>query len=310
MAAAIVTKRLLSIAKAGALAAALGFGAWLLLADMSGVHVYTGGAPPATAASRPARIALVLGGGGPRGFAHVGVLKVLERHHVRPDIIVGSSMGALIGALYSAHPDARELERMVVDADLQGSWRDLTLVRRPWFKGDQLERLLRSRLGDRPLQSLAIPTIAVATDAGSGEPVAFSVGDAVTAVRASTAVPGTFKRVGIGGREYFDGDVTAPVPVSLARAAGARFIIAVDVMCHPSEMQEVMRDYPDLIISDYFRHAINLRELPVADAVISPRLGFYAGFSRAERIRFIAAGEAAAEAAMPALKRQLEGLPP
>ena len=279
---------------------------WFALADRESVHIYSGASPPASAVSaNPVRFALVLGGGGPRGFAHVGVLKVLEKNGIVPDLIVGSSMGALVGAMYAAKPNAAELENLIVDANLNWSWRDLTLVRRPWLKGDELQQLLRDRLGTQALQFLSIPTIAVATDARTGEPVAFSRGDAATAVRASTAVPGTFKRVGIGGREYFDGDITAPVPVRIARDAGARVVVAVDVMCHPSEMIEIMRDYPDLILSDYYRHALNLRDLPLADLVISPRLGFYAGFSREERVRFIAIGEAAATAALPALQKLL-----
>ena len=126
-----------------------------------------------------------------------------------------------------------------------------------------------------------------------------------SAVRASTAIPGTFKRVRIGDGEYFDGDISAPVPVAFARTAGAEFIIAVDVMCHPSEMLEVLRDYPELFLSDYYRHAINLRDLPGADVVISPKLGYYAGFSLEERARFIAIGYAAGQAAIPEIERQL-----
>jgi NTE family protein len=280
---------------------------WWWIADHDGVHVYAGASPPrpaSDAAKRPIKMALVLGGGGPRGFAHIGVLKVLEREGIAPDIIVGSSMGALIGVLYGAKPDAKALEAFAIDAPLM-SWRDLTGVRSPWLKGDQLEQMLRGRLGSSRLQSLAIPALAVVTDVSRGEPVAFADGDAAIAVRASAAVPGTFKRVAISGTEYFDGDISAPVPVRIARQTGAKIVLAVDVMNHPADMPAQMRDYPELILSDFYRHAINLRELPEADVVISPRLGFYAGYSREERIRYITAGEAAAEAALPELKRRL-----
>ena len=287
---------------------------WWSLADFETVSKYTGAAPPRLAAvppdaGTPTRVALVLGGGGPRGFAHVGVLKAFEAAGIVPDIIVGPSMGALIGALYAAKPDAAALEALILDTDISPSVGDLTLTTRPWLKGNQIEQLLRDQLGLQQLQALRIPMVVVATDVSSGVPVAFSSGDAVTAVRASTAVPGTFKRILIEGREYFDGDITAPVPVSLTRALGARVIIAVDVMCHPAEMLEVMRDSPDLIMSDFYRHAINLRELPGADIVISPRLGYYAGFSRKERQRFIAIGEAAAKKAIPAIRQRLEANP-
>jgi NTE family protein len=283
---------------------------WLILADFGKVHVYSGDAPPRTAAfTQPVSVALVLGGGGPRGFAHVGVLKALEQEGIKPDVIVGSSMGALIGVLYAANPDAAALESVIVDAELAWSWRDMTLTNRPWLKGDQVEDVLRHRLATRTLESLAIPAMVVATSVETGEPVAFTAGDAVTAVRASTAVPGTFKRVSIAGHEFFDGYITAPVPIRLARQSSARVVIAVDVMCHPSEMLTELRDYPDLMLSDYYRHAINLRDLPHADMVIAPRLGYYAGFSREERRRFMRIGENAAKDAMPKLKQLLKSEP-
>ncbi len=285
----------------------IGFVLWFALADRERVHIYAGDAPPQPAAiTQPIKFALVLGGGGPRGVAHIGVLKVLEKNGIVPDLIVGSSMGAMMGVLYAANPDANALERLAVDFDTTSAWRDLTLTRNPWLKGDQLEAILRTRIGTKPLQSLPIRAVAIATSVDDGEPIAFARGDAATAVRASAAVPGTFKRVQIGGREYFDGDIAAPVPVRIARNAGARIVVAVDVMCHPSEMREAMYDVPELIISDYYRHAINLRELPQADLVISPRLGIYANFSLEHRLRFIAIGEQAATDALPALKKLLQ----
>ena len=280
--------------------------AWWAFADRSSVHLYVGGNPPTPfTLVRTTRIALVLGGGGPRGMAHIGVLKALEEAAIRADLIVGSSMGALIGALYATRPDALELEGQIMTVDLRAGWRDLTLSRRPWLKGDYLETWVRDRLNFKSLEQLSIPMVAVVTSVETGAAVALTRGDAATAVRASTAIPGTFKRVRIGDVEYFDGDISAPVPVSLARAAGAEFIIAVDVMSHPSEMPTDLRDYPDLFLSDYYRNAINLRDLPGADVVISPKLGYYAGFSLEERARFIAIGYAAGQAAIPEIERQL-----
>ncbi len=280
--------------------------AWWAIADHSSVHTYAGGNPPVAATpARTVRIALVLGGGGPRGLAHVGVLKALEEAAIRPELIVGSSMGALIGVLYAATPDARELETLVMAVDPRAGWRDLTLSRRPWLKGDYLEARVRERLNGKSLEQLPIPMVAVATNVETGVPVAFTRGDAAVAVRASTAIPGTFKRVRIGDAEYFDGDISAPVPAAFARTAGAEFIIAVDVMSLPSEMPTDFRDYPELFMSDYYRYAINLRELPGADVVISPKLGYYAGYSLEERARFIAIGYAAGQAAVPEIQKQL-----
>lgn len=278
---------------------------WLTFADRQAVHVYRGEHPPRSRpASEPVNLALVLGGGGPRGFAHIGVLKVLEAEGIRPDLIVGSSMGAIVGSAYSRLGKATDLESGLL-ASAPPWWRDLTLTRRPWFKGDWLEAQLRITLQDARLEDLPLRIFAVATHAEAGEPVAFSHGDAVTAVRASAAVPGLFKRVGIAGQEYFDGDISAPVPVGIARMNGARIVIAVDVMSHPDAMPYEMRDYPELSLSDYYRHAINRNELRQADVVIQPVIGYYIGTGGEDRQRAIAAGEVAARAALPAIRAAL-----
>lgn len=270
---------------------------WLLFADRQSVHVYRGEHPPHTNPStEPVNLALVLGGGGPRGFAHIGVLKVLEAEGIRPDLIVGSSMGAIVGSAYARLGKAEDLESGLL-ASTPHWWRDLTLTRRPWFKGDWLEAQLRATLQNARLEDLPLRIFAVATHAETG--------DAATAVRASAAVPGLFKRVGIAGQEYFDGDISAPVPVSIARMNGARNVIAVDVMSHPDGMPYEMRDYPELSLSDYYRHAINRNELRQADTLIQPVIGYYIGTGSEDRRRAIAAGEVAARAALPAIRAAL-----
>ena len=294
------------------LAVALGV-AWIVLADRGAVYEYRGSAPPsagALALAKPPRLILVLGGGGPRGFAHIGVLKVLERAGIVPDLIVGSSMGSLIGTLYGADPNAARLEARLLQLNPLLFWRDLTLVRRPFLKGDMLENMVREAVGGKSLAVLAIPVVVVVTDVQSGAPLAFTDGDTAVAVRASTAIPGIFKRVRIAGREYFDGDISAPVPVRTARALGARVVIAVDVMSHPSDMPEEMRDYPDLMLSDFYRLAINLRDLGQANVVISPRLGYYSGWSREKHEHDIAVAESAARVALPAIRKALNVDPP
>lgn len=287
--------------------------AWVALADRNPVYEYRGKAPPragALATARPPRLVLVLGGGGPRGFAHIGVLKVLEKEGIVPDLIIGSSMGSLIGVLYGADPNATRLEARVLQVNPRLFWRDLTLVLRPYLKGDALENLVREAVGGKSLPALTIPVVAVVTDVQSGAPLAFTGGDAAAAVRASTAIPGIFKRVRIAGREYFDGDISAPVPVRAARELGARVVVAVDVMSHPSQMPPEMRDYPDLILSDFYRYAINLRDLEQADIVISPNLGYYSGWSREKHEQDIAVAESAARAALPAIRKALNVDPP
>ena len=289
------------------LGVALGI-AWFALADRSPVHEYHGDAPPSSGplvTTKPPHLVLVLGGGGPRGFAHIGVLKVLEQEGIVPDLIVGSSMGSLIATLYGADPNAARLEARALQMNPRLYWRDLTLVRSPYLKGDLIENLVREAVGAKSLAALTIPVVAVVTDVQTGAPLAFTAGDAAAAVRASTAIPGTFKRVRIAGREYFDGDISAPVPVRAARALGAGVVIAVDVMSRPSDMPEEMRDYPDLMLSDFYRYAINLRDLEQADVVIAPRLGYYSGWSREKHERDIVVGEAATLAALPAIRKAL-----
>ena len=289
------------------LGVALGI-AWFALADRSPVHEYHGDTPPSSgllAAAKPPHLALVLGGGGPRGFAHIGVLKVLEQEGIVPDLIVGSSMGSLIAALYGADPNAARLEARALQMNPRLYWRDLTLVRSPYLKGDLIENLVREAVGAKSLAALTIPVVAVVTDVRTGAPVAFTDGDAPAAVRASTAIPGTFKRVRIASREYFDGDISGPVPVRTARSLGARVVIAVDVMSRPNDMPEEMRDYPDLMLSDFYRYAINLRDLEQADVVIAPRLGYYSGWSREKHLHDIAAAESATHAALPEIRKAL-----
>ena len=283
-------------------------GLWLALADRNPVYEYRGDAPPVAGPSVTAKapkLILVLGGGGPRGFAHIGVLKVLEQEGIVPDLIVGSSMGSLIGVLYGADPNAARLEARVLEVNPRLYWRDLTLVPSPYLKGDLVENLVREAVGGKSLNALAIPVVAVATDVQTGAPVAFTGGDAAAAVRASTAIPGTFKRVRIGGREYFDGDISSPIPVRTARELGARVVIAVDVMSRPSDMPEEMRDYPDLMLPDFYRNAINLRDLAQADIVIAPRLGYYSGWAREKHEQDIAVAESATRAALPEIRKAL-----
>ena len=281
---------------------------WLALADRNTVYEYRGNSPPVASppgTAKAPKLILVLGSGGPRGFAHIGVLKVLEREGIVPDAIVGSSMGSLIAVLYGADPNAARLEARALEMNPRLLWGDLTLAFRPYLKGDLVERLAREAVGGKSLNALAIPVVAVATDVQTGTPVAFTDGDAATAIRASTAIPGTFKRVRIVGREYFDGDISAPVPVRTARELGARVVIAVDVMSRPSDMPEEMRDYPDLMLSDFYRYAINLRDLTQADVVIAPRLGYYSGWSREKHLLDIAAAESATRAALPEIRKAL-----
>lgn len=173
-------------------------------------------------------IALALGSGGARGFAHVGVIRALEEAGIVPDIVTGSSAGAIVAALYAGGYGAGELEeiaRGVEQVDLV----DFVLFGKGWVKGEALQDFVNRLVRERPIEQLAKPVAVVATDARTGRLTVFNRGDTGLAVRASASVPNLFVPPVINGREYVDGGLSSPVPVKLARAMGADIVIAVDV---------------------------------------------------------------------------------
>ena len=178
-------------------------------------------------AERPL-VALVLGGGGARGFAHVGVIKALEAAGIRPDIVAGSSSGAIVAALYASGYSGLELEQLAIELD-QGALIDFSLFGSGWVQGVALQDYVNKAVGERPIEQLAKPFAVVATDAKSGRMVVFNRGDTGLAVRASSSVPDLFVPPVIDGTAYLDGGLTSPVPVRVAKAMGADFVIAVDL---------------------------------------------------------------------------------
>jgi NTE family protein len=173
-------------------------------------------------------VALVLGGGGSRGFAHVGVIKALEAAGIRPDIVAGSSSGAIVAALYAGGYSGHELERLAVDLD-QGALIDFSLFGQGWVRGEALQEWVNHALGNVPIERLAKPFAVVATNSKSGRMIVFNRGDPGLAVRASSSVPDLFIPPVIDGVAYLDGGLTSPVPVRVAKAMGADYVIAVDL---------------------------------------------------------------------------------
>ena len=189
--------------------------------------------PPSARAIVPVKaerllVALVLGGGGARGFAHVGVIKALEAAGIRPDIVTGSSSGAIVAALYAGGLSGVELERLAVDLD-QGALIDFSLFGSGWVRGEALQDYVNGAVGNLPMEKLAKPFAVVATDAKSGKMVIFNRGNTGLAVRASSSVPDLFIPPVIDGVAYLDGGLTSPVPVRVAKAMGADVVIAVDL---------------------------------------------------------------------------------
>jgi NTE family protein len=173
-------------------------------------------------------IALALGGGGARGFAHVGVIKALEAAGIVPDIVTGSSSGAIVAALYAAGFSGAELERTAVELE-QSSLVDFSLFGKGWVRGVALQDFVNRAVGNRPIERLTRAFAVVATDARTGRMVVFNHGETGLAVRASSSVPDLFIPPVIDGVEYLDGGLTNPVPVRVARAMGADIVIAVDL---------------------------------------------------------------------------------
>lgn len=253
-----------------------------------------------SAVPRSPALALVLSSGGPRGFAHIGVLKVLEEAGVHPDLIVGTSSGALVGVLYAANPSARDIEAQALALGGTDVF-DYDVFRRR-VSGAALQAWVNGALANRPLDRLDVPVVVVATRQRDATAVAFTRGDAGAAVRASSAVPGSYAPVEISGTVYVDGDIAAPLPIAIARGLGARRVIAVDVA------QNVARAPPPPgAPEDWTQEAVARRikierEEGGADLVIVPLLPYITGFSLDYRQMAIATGERAARAALPQLR--------
>ncbi|MCP5265166.1 MAG: patatin-like phospholipase RssA [Burkholderiaceae bacterium] len=178
---------------------------------------------------RRPRLALALGSGSARGWAHIGVIRALGDAGIHPDIICGTSIGALVGAVHAAG-ELDRFERWLRGLSLTDvlSFMDVRLTG-GMIKGDRLMSFFRSKFNDRPLEELSTPFGAVATALQSGAEVWLRDGSTIDAIRASIALPGLFAPAIRDGQLLVDGGLVNPVPVSLARAMGAELVIAVDL---------------------------------------------------------------------------------
>jgi NTE family protein len=257
-------------------------------------------APPA----KPV-IALVLGGGAAKGFAHIGVIKALEAQGIVPDIVVGTSAGSVVGAMYAAGKSGFELQTLAITLD-ESQVSDWSLPDRGVLKGDALAAFINKAIGNLQIEKLPKRFGAVATDLASGEPIVFRSGDTGTAVRASSSVPGIFQPVAIRGREYVDGGLVSPVPVRFAREMGATFVIAVDISNKP-QMGKTKSSL-DVLLQTFaiMGQSLNRSELPLADVVIRPDISQLASADFKTRHLAVLEGEKATAQAMPALKDKLE----
>jgi NTE family protein len=252
-------------------------------------------------ADRPL-IAFVLGGGGARGFAHAGVLKVLDDAGIRADLVVGTSAGSLVGALYAGGIRNDELLEIALAVQRE-ELIDFVFPHRGFIDGNRLQAYIDKALKGRLIEQLDIPFVAVATELASGRLVAFTRGDAGMAVRASCSVPVVFQPTPIQGSEYVDGGLVSPVPVKVARESGAELVIAVNVSRHPDEHKEFGSSAA--MLSQAFvvmEHTLAQEESKLADVLIRPNLAEVSVTDLAARGQAIAAGEDAARAALPRIR--------
>jgi len=262
--------------------------------------------PPATTAVPPPKpkIGLALGGGAARGFAHIGVIKVLESHGIVPDYVVGTSAGAVVGSLYAAGYDAFAMQKIAQQLD-EKIFADWTLGGRGFLKGEALQDFVNQQLRNRPLEKLNKPFATVATDLNSGERMVFRTGDSGLAVRASAAVPGVFQPTRVRGKTYVDGGLTSPIPVQATREMGADIVIAVDISDRP-EGQPV--DSLTAILwqtTTIMGGVIGSNELRGADIVIRPKLHYVKSWDFTARHDAMLEGERAAQAALPQIRQKL-----
>ncbi|WP_095210779.1 patatin-like phospholipase family protein [Chromobacterium sphagni] len=283
------------------------FRCWLL-AGVAAMVAACGTTTPPVQAPKPqskAKIGLALGGGAVKGFAHIGVIKVLEAAGIVPDVITGTSAGSVVGSLYASGLNGMQLQQRAIALD-QADLTDWTLSSKGVIKGEKLQDWINTQVGNRPLEKLARPFGAVATELDSGRRVVFRTGNTGQAVRASASIPNVFLPVKIGGKSYVDGGLVSPVPVSAAREMGAQFVIAVDITARP----KVGKATGFLSMLDQSLNIMNgpvlAQELKQADVVIHPNVLNIGSADFDARNQAILEGEKAAQQMLPQIRKLLQ----
>lgn len=264
---------------------------------------------PPVAEPRKPKVALVLGGGAARGFAHVGVIRALEQEKIPVDMVVGTSVGSLIGAIYASDMNSFELEWTafslekddLFDYGLLGAFTGMGVV-----KGDKIEAFVHNKIKAPAIENLKLPFAAVATDLNRGTRVILDHGSVAKAVHASSAIPGVFEPVAYQGKLLVDGGVMENIPISVAREKGADIVIAVDI-------SENVNNFNITNIMDVTIQAVNImfdenvkNKKKDADILIAPAVGDVAMLDFTQKKRCMQAGIDAAQKAMPLIRKKLE----
>lgn len=249
----------------------------------------------------PVRVGLALGGGAAKGFAHIGVIKMLEANDITIDVVAGTSAGSVVGAMYAGGMDAFALQERSVALD-EAAIRDVRLFSGGLLQGQKLQDYVNSQVEGRPIERLGKPFAAVSTRLDNGARTVFTRGNTGQAVRASSAVPGVFEPAKIGDYSYVDGGVSSPVPVDAARQLGADVVIAVDISTQASGRT------PDHLLGivnqsiAIMGQRLGAEERGRADVVIRPEVNDIGSADFTQRARAIAQGERAALAALPQIR--------
>ncbi|HPH14677.1 MAG TPA: patatin-like phospholipase family protein [Burkholderiaceae bacterium] len=256
---------------------------------------------------QPPRIGLALGGGAARGFAHVGVIQVLEEAGIKVDLVAGTSAGSLVAAIYASGKNGTQLQQVseAMEEAMLTDW-TLPLFNRGMLRGEAMARYVNTQVAGRFIEAMPLPLGIVATDLNSGEAILFRRGDTGSAVRASSAVPSVFQPVKISGHEYVDGGLVSPVPVRSARAMGAELVIAVDISSAPEG--NPAGDTLQVLLQTFaiMGKSINTFELRDADVVVRPSLTGIGSADFGSRRRSIEAGRQAMLARLPQLRAAIE----
>jgi NTE family protein len=262
-------------------------------------------AAPFATPARHVKVGLALGGGAARGFAHVGVIKALEARGVVPDIVVGTSVGSFVAALYASGYDGAQLQRVAMQFE-ESTLIDWSLPSRGLFKGQALQDFVNEHVAQRPIEKLPRKLAVVATDLHDGEMMVFERGNVGMAVRASSSVPGLFQPVAIGGHEYVDGGLVSPVPARTARRLGADVVIAVNIS--KKAAYQSTTGALDILLQTFtiMGQVIAQSELSDADVVLEPAVNAIGSTDFAARESSILEGEQAVAAQANAIMAVLE----
>ena len=262
--------------------------------------------PPVVEAPAPKKIptlGLALGGGAARGFAHIGVLQVLEEEGIKPTLVVGTSAGSVVAAFYASGKSASQLQWLAdtMDESQFTDWAN-PFTGRGMLRGEALGKYVNSQLNGMKIEDMKMPLGIVATDLRTGDGILFRRGDVATAVRASSAVPSVFEPVRIGGKDYVDGGLVSPVPVRYAKQMGADIVLAIDISSRPEDAKT--SDLLKVLLQTFsiMGKSISQLELAQADLVVRPALPDVGSAEFSARKKSIEAGRAAMKQALPQLK--------